>query len=519
MRALLSVYDKTGIVEFARRLHDLDVELVSSGGTAAKIAEAGIPVTDVAEFTNYPAMLGHRVVTLHPLVHGAILADPNDEAHQADIEQYGIQPFDLVVVNLYPFSSNPSVDMIDIGGPTMVRGAAKNFARVTVVVDPADYNTIVVMVGIGQNNDKPLGSIGWRRSMARRAFAHTASYEAAIVQWFDQLDAAAERAAGEEPELPESLHLAATASELPLRYGENPHQPGGLYLQPGSCWETLKIHGGKEMSYLNVYDANAAWRLVHSFCDGQPAIHAHLPTVVIVKHANPCGVATGKDVREAYLRALACDRESAFGGIVAFSKQVDVRTAREIVKIFTEVVVAPSYTKAAVAVLREKQNLRILQMECPAGNELEVRMVDRGFLVQPPDRITQRELHWRVVTDREPSLDEELDMEFAWRIAARTTSNCIVLVKDQQSVGIGCGQQNRRDAGLIAAQKAAGRAVDGACASDAFFPFRDGLDAAVKAGCTAVVQPGGSVRDDEVIAAANEAGIAMVFTGTRHFKH
>ncbi len=495
MRALLSVYDKTGVVDLARRLHELGVDLVSSGGTAAAIAESGVPVTDVADFTGYPAMLGHRVVTLHPMVHGGILADRSDPSHLADLETYGIPTIDLVVVNLYPFRSNPSVDLIDIGGPTLVRAAAKNHAHVGVIVDPADYTEV-----LGELAMKGALSKRLRRRLARKAFAHTAAYDAAIVDWFDE----------DVEGLPETLHVAGTRAET-LRYGENPHQVGARYTFGDSCWDDAVQHGGKEMSYLNVYDADAAWRLAWSLGDD--------PAAVVIKHANPCGAAVDADITEAYRKAHECDPKSAFGGIVAINRPMPVSLAEALAPVFTEVVVAPGYEEGALEVLTAKKNLRVLTARPPVVPPVDIRTIEGGLLVQTPDVVSTDRSGWKVVTERQPTEAEWADLELAWLLAARVTSNTIVLVKDRQAVGIGAGQQSRVDAGRIAALKADGRAAGGACASDAFFPFRDGLDAASEAGATAVIQPGGSIRDQEVIDAANEAGMAMVFTGERHFKH
>ena len=501
MRALLSVYDKTGIVEFAEALHGLGVELISSGGTAKAIAAAGVPVTDVADFTGYPAMLGHRVVTLHPKVHGGILADRDDPEHQADLATYEIPTIDLVVANLYPFDSEPSIELIDIGGPAMVRASAKNHAHVGILVDPADYTSVLDELRSGGAL-----SAGLRRSLARKAFAHTAAYDAQIVSWFDAVDAES----ADAPELPATLHLAATRADV-LRYGENPHQIGARYTFGDSCWDVAVQHQGKEMSYLNVYDADAAWRLVHSLGDG--------PAAVVIKHANPCGAAVGADIETAYRLAHECDPVSAYGGIVALNRPMTVALAEALTAVFTEVVIAPSYDPAALEVLSSKENLRVLETRAPVESPLNLRGIEGGLLVQTTDTVTIDRSAWKVATDREPTVQEWVDLELAWKVAAKVTSNTIVLVKDGQAVGIGAGQQNRRDAGMLAAQKADGRAVGGACASDAFFPFRDGLDAAIDAGATAVIQPGGSIRDQEVIDAANDAGLAMVFTSERHFKH
>ena len=505
-RALLSVYDKAGIVELARGLVDLGWEVVSSGGTASLLADEGVPVTEVAQVTGAHEMLGGRVKTLHPAIHGGILADRSDPDHVADLESRGIAPIDLVVGNLYPFTSDPDIELIDIGGPTMVRAAAKNHAHVGVVVDPVDYGPVLdELRADGSLSDAT------RRRLARAAFAHTAAYDAAIVHWLDTLDD------GAGP-LPPTLHLSLERTGT-LRYGENPHQEGARYRESGQAgwWDEAVVHGGKAMSYLNLFDTEAAWRLVHCLGDE--------PTAVVMKHANPCGAAVGADIAAAYLAAHECDTVSAFGGIVAVNRPVTLAMAEALSEVFAEVVVAPAYEPEALARLQEKQNLRILEAPVPSWPELEVRSIDGGLLVQTTDGLALDAAGgldrsgWRIVTEREPTDAEWADLEFAWRVAARVTSNAIVLVKDGQAVGIGAGQQNRRDAARIAAEKAAGRAVGGACASDAFFPFRDGLDAAIDAGVTAVIQPGGAMRDDEVIAAADGAGMAMVLTGERHFRH
>ena len=503
MKALLSVFNKSGIVEFAEGLHTLGWELISSGGTAKVIFDAGIPVIDVADYTGSPIMLGHRVVTLHPKIHGGILADRENPEHQKDLRTHDIQTIDLVVGNLYPFQADPSIENIDIGGPTMVRAAAKNYQYVGVVVDPSDYDIVLAEL---QN----AGSLsnGTKKSLARKAFAHTAAYDAAIVSWFDDTD---QESDSSDP-LPDSIHLALERVHN-LRYGENPHQVGARYqFTSGSGWWDEAIqHHGKELSYLNVFDTEAAWQLAH--CIGEK------PTVAVIKHANPCGLACHEDITEAYKRAHACDPVSAFGGIVAANRNVPLELAEELADIFTEVIIAPSFDDEAMEKLMEKKNLRIIEAPVPGFPLLDLRTIDGGILVQTTDRVTLDRNTWTVATQREPTEDEWADLEFAWQVAARVSSNCIVLAKDQQAVGIGAGQQNRRDAGLIAASKANGRAKDGACASDAFFPFRDGLDAAIDAGCTAVIQPGGSIRDEEVIDAANTAGLTMIFTGERHFKH
>ncbi len=501
--ALLSVYDKTGVVDLARSLAELGWSLVSSGGTAKAIADAGVEVTDVVEWTGVPAILGHRVVTLHPKVHGGILADPTDPEHRADMEAYGITPIDLVVGNLYPFASDPGIELIDIGGPAMVRAAAKNHAFVGVLVDPADYDGVVAEL----TTDGAL-SDATRRRLARNAFAHTAEYDAAIVTWLDESD---EPPASDDEILPESIHLSLERAQS-LRYGENPHQEGARYRQVGatSWWDTMTQHGGKELSYLNVFDTEAAWRLVQRF--DQPA-------VVVVKHANPCGVAIGDDIGAAYVDANACDPVSAFGGIVAANRTVTVEMAEPLSAVFTEVVIAPDFEPAALEILTAKKNLRVMSAGAPSPLPFDVRPVDGGLLVQQPDDVAGRSDDWRVVTAVQPTDAQWRDLEFAWVVCAAVSSNAIVYARDGQAFGIGAGQQNRLDSARIAAERSAGRAAGGACASDAFFPFRDGLDAAAAAGITAVIQPGGSVRDEEVIAAADEHGIAMVFTGRRHFRH
>lgn len=500
--ALLSVYDKSGIVEFARGLHGLGWDLISSGGTAREVAAAGIPVTDVADLTGFPAILGHRVVTLHPKVHGGLLADPTDPAHQRDLAEYGITPIALAVINLYPFGSNPSIELIDVGGPTMVRAAAKNHAHVGVVVEPGDYAG--VLEELRANGALAAAT---RRRLARAAFAHTAAYDAAIVNWLDATDLEPEQFAP-------TIHLTLERPQV-LRYGENPHQRGARYAVAGqeSWWNKMVQHGGKELSYLNVLDTEAAWRLVSSF---------EAPACVIVKHANPCGVAIGEGIdpiASAYVRANDCDPVSAFGGIVAVNGTVTLAMAEALAPVFTEVVVAPSYEPAALEYLTRKANLRVLAATTASMSGWDLRTVDNEMLVQTRDRVTLDRSTWQVVTEAQPTDAMWTEIGFAWQVCAAVSSNAIVLTANGQAVGVGAGQQNRRDSARIATERAAGRARGGVCASDAFFPFRDGLDAAVEAQVAAVVQPGGSVRDAEVIDAANEHGLVMVFTGERHFRH
>ena len=497
--ALLSVYDKTGIGDLAESLHDLGWTIVSSGGTANAVAERGIPVTDVAELTGVPAILDHRVVTLHPKVHGGLLADPTKPEHQADMAAYGIEPISLVVVNLYPFTSNPGIELIDIGGPAMVRASAKNHAHVAVVVDPGDYEPVIAEI-----REQGEVSPATRRRLARDAFAHTAAYDAAIVTWFDSNEP--------DPEvLPRTLHVALERAEI-LRYGENPHQQGARYRFAGAhgWWDSMVQHGGKALSYLNIYDTEAAWRLVNDF---------ESPACVIVKHANPCGVALADDITGAYTRANACDPVSAFGGIVAVNRPMPRAAAELLAEVFTEVVVAPGYDEGALDALLVKKNLRVITANAPGEWTFDLKPIDGGLIVQQPDPVAIDRSAWRVVTKAEPDARRWADLEFAWQVCAAVSSNAIVYAKDLQAFGIGAGQQNRLDSARIAAERSAGRAAGGVCGSDAFFPFRDGLDAAAGAGIEAVIQPGGSVRDDEVIAAADEHGMAMVFTEQRHFRH
>jgi phosphoribosylaminoimidazolecarboxamide formyltransferase/IMP cyclohydrolase len=510
VRALISVYDKLGLAAFAGGLVDLGFEIVSSGGTSRALDEAGIAHREVAEVTGAPEMLGGRVKTLHPAIHGGILADRSNPDHLADLEARGIGLVDLVVCNLYPFSSEPSIEMIDIGGPTMVRAAAKNHDHVGVVVDPADYGAVL-------DELRREGSLGTetRRRLARAAFAHTAAYDAAIVTWFDGGGSWGD--AGDV--LPPSVHLALERCET-LRYGENPHQHGARYRRVGAApgWlDGVVQHGGRELSYLNLFDADAAWRLLHELL----GLGGSASAAVIVKHANPCGVAVANDIATAYAQAFACDPVSAFGGIVALSDPVDLELAESIVaNALADVLVAPAISPEAAALFAAKRkNMRALAAPAPGEPELALRQVGGGFLVQEPDRFLASRETWRVATKATPAAEQWRDIELAWRVCARTSSNAIVLAHDGQVFGIGCGQQNRVDAAALATRKADGRAKGGVAASDAFFPFRDGLDAVADAGVSVVVQPGGSLRDDEVTAAADERGLAMVMTGERHFRH
>jgi phosphoribosylaminoimidazolecarboxamide formyltransferase/IMP cyclohydrolase len=507
VRVLLSVYDKTGLEPFARSLVELGHELVASGGTATALGEAGIAHRTVESVTEAPEMLGGRVKTLHPRLHGGILADLTKAEHAADLAEAGIEPIGLVVCNLYPFTSNPSIELIDVGGPSMVRAAAKNHARVGVVVDPADYQPVLAEL----SSDGGL-SDALRLRLAAAAFAHTAAYDAAIANWF----AAQQSGGGESSSLPATIHLSLEWAE-PLRYGENPHQAGARYREIGrSGWlDGVFQHSGVALSYLNLYDADAAWRLVHQLAGLGPAAAA------VVKHANPCGAAVAGEVAEAYHRAFECDPMSAFGGIVALSGHVDEAVAAEVVaNPKADVLIAPSYDTAALELLAAKRkSTRVLAAPAPGADRLHLRQLSGGWLVQEPYVFAAGRDQWRVVSAAQPTEENWRDMELAWRVCAWVKSNAIVLAANGMAVGIGGGQQNRVTPGEIAVARAAGRAKGGAAASDAFFPFRDGLDAVAAGGVAAVVQPGGSVRDEEVIAAADEHGLVMVLTGERQFQH
>ncbi|WP_299151698.1 bifunctional phosphoribosylaminoimidazolecarboxamide formyltransferase/IMP cyclohydrolase [uncultured Tateyamaria sp.] len=519
-RALISVSDKTGLVEFARALAGHGVVLLSTGGTAAALRAAGLSVTDVSEVTGFPEMMDGRVKTLHPVVHGGLLALRDNDDHVAAMGQHGIDPIDLVVVNLYPFEETVAkgaaygdvIENIDIGGPAMIRSAAKNHGFVNVVVDVADYQAVIdeMSAHAGQT------SYALRQRLAQTAYARTAAYDTAVSTWM----------AAQVPGTPRRRVFAGTLAQT-LRYGENPHQAAAFYTdgsaKPGVA--TAKQHQGKELSYNNINDTDAAFELISEFAGQGPAC-------AIIKHANPCGVATGATLAEAYTRAFDCDRTSAFGGIIALNQPLDAETAQAITGIFTEVVIAPGADAEAVGIFSRKKNLRLLTTDMlgdPARAALAVKQVAGGFLVQDKDvgRITADDL--RVVTKRQPSEQEFADLLFAWTVAKHVKSNAIIYVKDGATVGVGAGQMSRVDSTRIAARKAQDMAEamglpapltqGSVVASDAFFPFADGLVTAAEAGATALIQPGGSMRDDEVIAAADEAGLAMVFTGMRHFRH
>jgi len=501
MRALLSVYDKTGIVELATGLTELGWELISSGGTWRTLTDAGLSVLSVEEVTGSPEMLDGRVKTLHPRIHGGILADRSKPGHLGALAEHGIATIDLVVCNLYPFRSDPSVELIDIGGPTMVRAAAKNHDSVGIVVEPGDYSEVLREL----LSDGSL-SAGTRRRLARAAFAHTAAYDSTIVEWLDDDDP-----------LPPTIHLALERAQ-DLRYGENPHQPGARYRVVGSSpwWDHVVQHEGMALSYLNLFDADAAWRIVHdlSAMSGGPA-------VAVIKHANPCGTAIAGSLADAYQRAYECDERSAFGGIVACSHIVDADTASRIeVAAQADLIIAPGYEDGVIDRLRTKRkNTRVLEGPAPDSPVIDLRQISGGWLAQKPAHFGATAQEWQVVTDRQPTAGERADAEFAWRVCGHVKSNAIVLAKDGVAWGIGAGQQNRVESGEIAAGKAAGRAAGGACASDAFYPFPDGVEAAAEAGVSVVIQPGGAMRDGDVIARADELGLSMIFTGERHFLH
>ena len=501
MRALISVYDKTGIIETAKALAELGWDIVSSGGTATALNEAGVDVTPVEEVTQSPEMLDGRVKTLHPNIHGGILADRSKPAHLEALNEYEIEPIDLVICNLYPFRSDPSVELIDIGGPTMVRAAAKNHDSVGIVVDPNDYATV-----IAELSDQGTLTADTRRQLARTAFAHTAAYDAAIVEWLDD----------GEP-LPPTLHLALEKADE-CRYGENPHQAGARYrtISTSPWWDATVQHEGLPLSYLNFFDADAAWRIAHDLANAADQV-----AVAIIKHANPCGAAIGDNLADVYQRAFDCDPRSAFGGIVATNQVIDLATVEIIEQAAqADLIIAPGYEDGVIERIRAKRkNTRILEGPAPDQLNVQLRQITGGWLVQTPHHYGTQRDSWTVVTERQPEHNEWEDAEFAWRVAGHVTSNAIVLAKDRTAWGIGAGQQNRVESGQIAASKAAGRATGGACASDAFYPFPDGVEAAAEAGAAVVIQPGGAMRDEDVIARANELGISMIFTGERQFRH
>ena len=509
MRALLSVSDKTGIVELARRLAALGWEIVSTGGTAKVLRDAGLAPRDISDVTGTPEMLDGRVKTLHPSVHGGLLARRDVPEHMQALAEHDITPIDLVAVNLYPFRATAAkagvtpedvIEQIDIGGPSMIRSAAKNFAAVTVVVEPTDYARVIAALE-AKDDDAEL-----RRLLAEKAFAHTASYDAAIASWFSQQ---------RNEKFPEQVTLSV-ARQQKLRYGENPDQAAAFYVDfPGAGLAGLTQRGGKELSFNNLLDLEGALLAVDPF--------AAEPACAIIKHTSPCGLAVGANALEAYRKALACDPVSAFGSVIAFTVPVDEATADAVSSLFVEVVVGPSFSEAAVEILGRKKNLRVLEGKASwPSNSLDYKRVRGGVLVQDRPRAVIDDAGWTVATKRQPTDDERRDLLFVWRAVASVKSNAIVLARDAATIGIGAGQMSRVDAAFLAVHKAqqAGHETKGSVlGSDAFFPFRDGVEQAAQAGVTAIVQPGGSLRDAEVIAAADEHGMAMVITGKRMFRH
>ena len=519
-RALISVFDKSGIVEFAKRLAALRIEILSTGGTSKLLREAGVAVRDVSEFTGWPEMLGGRVKTLHPKVHGGLLFRRNHSEDKKQVAEHGLAPIDLVVVNLYPFEATAAkagltadelIENIDIGGPAMLRSGAKNFQSVTVVNDPADYDRVAAELEAGRDT-----SLGTRLELARKVYAATSRYDGMIAMELERLSAAAGNVElGAKLVLPERVHIALRRQQE-LRYGENPHQAAALYVPAGGAVQGLaaaKQLQGKELSYNNFVDLEAARSLVGEF---------QSPAAVIIKHSNPCGTAEQETLLDAYLKAYACDPVSAFGGVLAFNRIVDVVTAGEVAKLFVECIVAPGFADKAKEIFAAKKNLRLLEL--PPGalepeRELQLKRILGGMLVQQPDLGKLNENELRTVTRRAPTAEEIRTMRFAWIVAKHVKSNAIVFAKQGATLGVGAGQMSRVDSVKIAVLKAQASLEGTVVASDAFFPFPDGIEEAAKAGATAVIQPGGSVRDAEVIAAADRLGLAMVFTGLRHFLH
>jgi phosphoribosylaminoimidazolecarboxamide formyltransferase/IMP cyclohydrolase len=517
-RALISVFDKTGIVEFAKRLAALGIEILSTGGTSHLLREAGVKVREVSDFTGWPEMLGGRVKTLHPKVHGGLLFRRDNPEDQKQAKEHGIAAIDLVVVNLYPFEATAAkanltaeelIENIDIGGPTMLRSAAKNCENVTVVCDPADYDRVAAELENSQKTSLPM-----RLELARKVFATTSRYDGLIAMELERLAPTAKEL-GEKPLLPERLHIALRRQQQ-LRYGENPHQAAALYVPAGGPPHGLaaaKQLQGKELSYNNFVDLEAARSLAGEF---------RRPAAAIIKHSNPCGTAEHETLREAYLKAYACDPISAFGGVLAFNRVVDAATAEQVAKLFVECIVAPGFDERAKSVFAAKKNLRLLELPgsgLEPDSELQLQRILGGMLVQQPDLGEIQESGLRTVTKRAATAEEVHTMLFAWKVAKHVRSNAIVFARDGATLGVGAGQMSRVDSVRIAVIKAQTSLKGSVVASDAFFPFPDGVEEAAKAGATAVIQPGGSVRDNEVIAAADGLGLAMVFTGMRHFLH
>ncbi|HUY16459.1 MAG TPA: bifunctional phosphoribosylaminoimidazolecarboxamide formyltransferase/IMP cyclohydrolase [Acidimicrobiales bacterium] len=513
MRALLSVWDKTGLLEFAQGLHAHGVELVASGGTAKALRDAGVDHLDVADVTGYPEMLDGRVKTLHPRIHAGILADIDLPEHRAALAEHDITAIELVVSNLYPFESDPSIELIDIGGPAMVRAAAKNHAHVGVVTSPSQYESVldeIVTTGSLSN--------ATRHALARAAFAHTSAYDSQVARWLDRGGVFGEPPSDLDATVPETLQLSLERADV-TRYGENPHQIGARYRFAGTTpwWDGVTKHAGSALSYLNLFDADAAWRLVHELSSDAPGLAA----VAIIKHANASGAALGSSLADAFTKALAADPQSAFGGVVAIDGEVDETLATLIAAgPQADVIIASGFSPGALTTLvARRKATRLLSAPAPEPLGLSIRTFGDTALVQNADELVTPVAEWRCVTTATPSELQLRDLAVAWRVCARTTSNAIVIANDGVAVGVGAGQQSRVVSAEIAVTKAGDLAKGAAAASDAFFPFADGLESLTDAGVTSVVQPGGSVRDAEVIDAANTAGIVMMLTGERHFRH
>ena len=511
-RALISVSDKTGLTSFARKLHEAGVELVASGGSAAQLADAGLPVTPTEALTGFPELLDGRVKTLHPAIHGGILARRTQE-HLSELEQQGLRPIDLVIVNLYPFERTvaeegvtlaEAVEQIDIGGVALLRAAAKNFESVTVVCSPDDYECVALAVAEGGLDAET------RQALALKTFRHTAHYDSAISEYLAQQTQQDHSSKDRMDDMPASIQLNLERVQV-MRYGENPHQQGAFYRHSNASPAFEQLHG-QEMSYNNWLDLDGSWQAAQDF---------DAPTVAIIKHSNPCGLASADSLANAYDEALASDSVSAFGSIISVNRTLDKATAERMAKLFVEIVAAPDYDEEALALLRRKKNLRILRATGTVPHPLNVRTVYGGALVQEPDSSQQDfdPSNWRIVTEKQPDASQLADLAFAWRVCRHVKSNAIVYVKNRATVGVGAGQMSRVDSVTLAGHKAGERARCAVMASDAFFPFADGIEAAAAHGIAAVVQPGGSIRDEEVIASCNRLGLVMALTGTRHFRH
>jgi phosphoribosylaminoimidazolecarboxamide formyltransferase/IMP cyclohydrolase len=514
-RAIISVWKKEGIGKFAKELKEFDIEILSTGGTAKTIRDAGVEVTEISDYTKSPELLGGRVKTLHPQIHAGILAIRDNDTHLKDMERHGIKPIDIVVVNFYPFEDviknegvalSEAIENIDIGGPTLLRAAAKNYKYITIVTYPEDYKTVIEELKRNKGYVSPEKNL----HLAQKAFSYVSRYDAAISNYLTSLED------GKRTKFPESLTIYFE-KKMKLRYGENPHQEGAFYIQPGleePCVSNATQLQGKELSLNNIFDTDAALEAVKEFSE---------TACVIVKHNNPCGVAAAESPREAFLKARECDPESAFGGIVAFNTEVDETTASELSAMFLEVVVAPSYSEKALSLLSTKQNLRVMKTSIltkKPKNRLDIKKVVGGALLQDSDLSSDEDfVNFKVVTKREPTDEEILALKFAWKVCKHVKSNAIVFARDGRTIGIGAGQMSRIDSVRLATMKSRVPTNGAVLASDAFFPFRDGIDEAAKSGIAAIVQPGGSLRDKETIAAADEHGIAMIFTGVRHFRH